>query len=102
MGKKNPIVHVEFRRKDKSRLQDFYASLFSWKFKEFGADYTVIDTGAKEGGAGIQQIREGMPMSPGVANYIAVDELAPYEEKIRAIGGQVTMSNQEVPGMGHF
>jgi predicted enzyme related to lactoylglutathione lyase len=102
MGKKNPVVHLEFRSKDKGRLQNFYSSLFSWKFKDFGAEYTVIDFGAKDSGGGIQQIGEGQPMPSGVANYVLVEELGPYEEKIKAIGGQILMSNQEIPGTGSF
>ncbi len=101
MARKNHIQHVEWRSKDAPRLQSFYGSVFAWKFKDWNG-YAVVDTGDKDHGGGIMQLGEGMPMPPGVTNYITVEDLAPYEEKIKSNGGQIFMSNQEVPGMGWF
>jgi predicted enzyme related to lactoylglutathione lyase len=100
MGHKNIINHIEFRSKDRNRLKHFYGELFAWKFQDFGDGYTVIDTGAKESGGGIMQAGEHEPT--GVVNYISVDDLHAYEEKVKALGGHIKMSNIEVPGMGHF
>jgi predicted enzyme related to lactoylglutathione lyase len=103
MAKKNPIQHVEWRSNDAARLQKFYGAVFSWKFKSSGMPgYTMVDFGNKDAGGGIMQITKEMPMPQGVCNYATVEDLAKHEEAIRANGGQVLMSNQEIPGVGWF
>jgi predicted enzyme related to lactoylglutathione lyase len=104
MARKNTFCHVEWRSKDAARLQKFYSSLFDWKFNETGMPgYTMADFGNKGLGGGIMQLNDqGPPMPPGMTDYITVEELAPYEEKIKALGGHVVFSNMQVPNMGAF
>jgi predicted enzyme related to lactoylglutathione lyase len=101
MGRKNRFVHVEFHTQDMKRLHDFYAAVFDWKFQPMGDEYTVIDAGDGTGG-GIHPISPSQPMPTGLVNYVSVDELEPVEEKIKAAGGQVVMSNHEVAEWGRF
>ncbi len=102
MAKKNPISHVEWRSKDATRLQKFYAAVFNWKFTPSGMPgYTMIDFGNKGTAGGIMQITPEMPAPAGLTNYANVEELAPHEEAIKANGGSVTMS-KELPGIGWF
>ena len=102
MGAKNKIVHVEWRTQDKERLKSFYSSLFEWKFKDAMPSYSLVESGNQELQGGIWQMEVGSPVPVGVSNYVEVDELQPYEEKVKALGGQVLVSNQEVPGFGWF
>ncbi len=102
MGRKNPVQHVEWRTKDAARLKDFYGSIFDWKFMDWMPGYIGIDFGQKDAGGGIFSIPEGQPIPTGVSNFITVEELEPYEEQIKAKGGQVMMSGQEVPNVGRF
>ncbi len=100
---RNPIQHVEWRTRDRDRLKSFYGSVFDWKFKdEMGGGYTLVDFGAKDMGGGIFPIPPEQQIPTGVCNYVAVEDLGPYEEKIRASGGNVMMSGQEVAGYGWF
>jgi len=102
MAKKNPISHVEWATKDAARLQKFYGNVFSWKFSASGMDgYTMVAFGNKETGGGVFAIGD-RPMPIGVTNYYTVEELAPHEDSIKANGGKVLMSNQEIPGIGWF
>src|SRR4051812_41047255 len=102
MAKKHPISHVEWLTKNAERLQKFYGSIFNWKFSASGMPgYTMVNFGNKDVGGGIFAIGE-QPMPQGVTNYYTVDELAPHEEAIRANGGAVHRSNQEIPGIGWF
>jgi predicted enzyme related to lactoylglutathione lyase len=102
MSSKNRIVHVEWRTQDTERLKGFYGSLFDWKFKPAAPNYAIVETGSAELKGGIFQMDVGSPLPVGVSNYIEVDELAPYEEKVKSLGGQILLSNQEVPGWGWF
>jgi predicted enzyme related to lactoylglutathione lyase len=102
MAKKNPIQHVEWRTKDRARLQKFYGAIFSWKFKdEMGGQYTLIDTGDKDGGAGFFPVGE-MPIPLGIVNYATVESVDETEKKVAAAGGQVMGPKQEIPEVGWF
>ena len=104
MAKKNPISHVEWRTRDAARLQKFYGAVFNWKFSDSGMPgYTMVNFGnADIPGGGLFAIPAEQPMPTGITNYATVEELAPHEEAIRANGGTVVMSNQEIPGVGWF
>ena len=98
----NPIQHVEWRTRDRDRLQRFYGSLFDWKFKDQMGGYLLVDFGVKGMGGGIFPIPADQQIPTGVCNYVTVADLGPYEEKIRSAGGSVVLSGQEVPGYGWF
>ncbi|HZS36021.1 MAG TPA: VOC family protein [Polyangia bacterium] len=102
MAKKQPIVHVEYRTRDAHKLKTFYGSVFEWKFDDVMPGYTMFDAGNKEIGGGIMHMAADQQMPTGVSNYIGVKSLVDTEAKINAHGGKILMSNQEVPGMGHF
>ncbi len=100
---KHPIQHVEWRTRDRDRLKSFYGSVFDWSFKdEMGGSYTMVDFGAKDMAGGLFPIPPEQQMPTGICNYVTVEDLAPYEDKIRASGGNIMMSGQEVPGAGWF
>jgi predicted enzyme related to lactoylglutathione lyase len=101
----NPIVHTEWRTNDISRLRQFYGSVFDWKFNDTPPSmggYVTIDMGVKQGGGGLMPIGPGMPPQPGISNYVLVEDIVTAEGKISSAGGQIMMSNQEIPGVGRF
>ena len=102
MGKRSPIVHVEWRSKDVARLQAFYRAVFRWKFEDAMPGYSVADTGSKEVGAGFMQLDAGDSHEPGVVSFLAAEDLAETEAAIREAGGKVLASSQPVPGWGRF
>ena len=94
---KNVIQHHEWNTRDPKRLQSFYGRIFDWKFFEAMPGYTMID-----GIGGFFHIPADMDLDPGVVNYVNVDDLEAKEKLIRAAGGKVYKSKQEVPEMGWF
>jgi predicted enzyme related to lactoylglutathione lyase len=96
---KNLIQHHEWNTRDPKRLQSFYGKIFDWKFNDKRMPgYTVID-----GIGGIFAIPAEMgDMPSGVTNYVTVDDLDAKEKLIRAAGGTIYKSKQEVPNMGWF
>ena len=94
---KNLIQHVEWSTRDPSRLKSFYGRIFDWKFQEAMPGYTMID-----GVGGIFTIPPDQQMPICVINYVTVDDLASKEEQVKAAGGTIHKSKQEVPGMGWF
>jgi len=102
MGKRSPIVHIEWRSRNVERLRDFYRTVFRWKFDETMPGYLMADTGSKNVGVGLLQIESGAPTQQGVVSFLASDDLGGTESAIREAGGQVIASSQPVPGWGRF
>lgn len=95
----NLIQHHEWNTRDPKRLKTFYSRIFDWKFNDKAMPgYTLID---KIGG--IFEITPEMgDMPTGITNYVNVDDLDAKEKLVRAAGGRIYKSKQEVPGMGWF
>jgi uncharacterized protein len=96
---KNVIQHHEWNTRNPKRLQNFYSKIFDWKFNDkVMPGYTLID-----GIGGVFEIPADMADMPtGVTNYVNVDNLDAKEALVRAAGGTIYKSKQEVPGMGWF
>ncbi|MDQ7827207.1 MAG: VOC family protein [Candidatus Eremiobacteraeota bacterium] len=94
------ICHFEIPVNDVEKMKSFYGDLFGWKFTasaELG-DYIMIDTGGQPGGGMMKKpMPEAMPV-----NYILVESVADYSEKITKRGGQIIVSRAPIPGMGYY
>jgi predicted enzyme related to lactoylglutathione lyase len=105
------IVHFEIPAKNLEKLKEFYEKLFDWKIIHSPAgdmDYWVIHT--------VPTDEKGMPQRPGVnggmyrkqpeqegaipVNYMTVENVDQYLEKVTNLGGTVLMTKQTVPGVG--
>ena len=102
MGKRSPIVHIEWRSRDVQRLKQFYRGVFRWKFEDPMPGYSSADMGQKGLAAGFMQIEPGTPVTPGIVSFVGSVDLGGDEAAIRDAGGQVLMSAQPVPGWGRF
>ncbi len=96
------ICHFEIPADDPQRAKKFYEDLFNWKFEHFPQmDYYGITTGPEgksvNGGMMKRQTPEHAPV-----NYIDVDCVDTYSEKVKESGGRVVMEKTSVPGMGWF
>jgi predicted enzyme related to lactoylglutathione lyase len=102
MANANTFIHFELNTDDISSAQGFYKKLFKWKFKPMkGMPYTMIDTGSKTGGAGLQ--KKPMPEAPtSWLAYVEVDDVKKTIAKAREAGAQVILEYQPIPGMGAF
>ena len=101
MGK--PVVHWELWSKEPAKLSDFYSKVFDWNINHIPEmDYRMVETGGDGGiNGGIMAPKQG-PWPGNMAFYIDVEDLAPYQDKIKAAGGKIVVEKQDVPGVGTF
>jgi predicted enzyme related to lactoylglutathione lyase len=107
------IVHFEIPADNVEKLAKFYEKLFAWKIIHSpveGMDYWVIQT--------VPTDDKGMPQRSGVnggmfprqpeqkdakpVNYITVENIDEYIEKVAPLGGKVLMPKQQVPTVGYI
>jgi len=102
------IVHFEIPASDVEKLKKFYSKLFGWKIEKSPGPipYWIIET--------VPTDEKGTPLRPGVnggmykkdrpelkpVNYISVESIDEYIEKIKALGGKIVQPKQEVPDVG--
>lgn len=97
---KHTICHIEWSSTDLQRTKSFLSGLFGWKFRYFGEDYLSFDTPEGPGG-GIMRVDRVRPgESPYV--YIEVEEIEPYLERAKKLGGGVAVPKTEIPTIGWF
>ena len=97
---KNMICHVEWSTTNIEQTQTFLAGLFDWKFQSFGEEYALFKTPEGIGG-GLMKVDAVQPgNSPTI--YVEVDEIEPYVEKAKDLGGGVAVPKTEIPSMGWF
>ena len=99
----HPVVHFEIPVDDAERARRFYSELFGWTMQSFEGqpDYTIVDTGMGEravnGGMTKRQSPQHQP-----TNYVAVESVDEYSEKVKQLGGQVIIPRTAIPKMGYF
>ena len=102
------IVHFEIPAKNVESLKEFYVKLFGWKIEKYPGpmDYWTIET--------VPVDQKMTPTRPGVngglfkkekpeskpVNYISVESIDKYLDKVKALGGTVLQDKQEVLGVG--
>ncbi len=101
------IVHFEIPAENMEKLMKFYSQLFRWKMEKVQwMDYWLIET--------VPVDKQGQPIRPGVnggiykketpeikpLNYINVESVDEYIEKIKALGGKIIVPKQEIPKTG--
>jgi predicted enzyme related to lactoylglutathione lyase len=102
------IIHFEIPAADVEKLKAFYEQVFGWTITQTAGpiEYWVIQTVAIDS--------KGMLIRPGVnggmykrmgpeskpVNYISVESINDFLEKIMKAGGKVTQSKQEVQEVG--
>ena len=101
------IIHFDIPADDVDKMRDFYKAVFDWKFTFISQmDYNIIHT--------VPTDAEGMLKEPGVnggmykrtgphqvpINYIQVESVDDYVEKVVGNGGKVIAPKMEVPGVG--
>lgn len=102
------VIHFEIPAEDVSKLRHFYSELFGWKINRAPGpvEYYVIET--------VPVDEKMMPIRAGVnggmykkdelgakpVNYISVESIDDYVEKLKALGGMIIRSKEEVTGVG--
>ncbi len=102
------VVHFEIPANDVEKLKKFYSKLFEWKIEKSSGpiEYWTIET--------VPVDEKMTPLRPGVngglyrkerpenkpVNYIAVESIDKYIERVKTLGGTIVQQKQEVPGVG--
>jgi hypothetical protein len=99
----HPVVHFEIPADDVARIKEFYAQLFGWTMQTPPGmlEYTMVETAT--GGQGINGgiMKRQMPQQRPV-NYVAVESVSEYANKVQQLGGQVVVPKTPIPKMGYF
>jgi predicted enzyme related to lactoylglutathione lyase len=97
------IVWFEIPADNPERANAFYGSLFGWKINPFPGtgDYWHIDTGGADDSPDGAMKRRKHSQEP-VINYISVDSVDKFADKVAKLGGKICMAKTPVPQMGYF
>jgi predicted enzyme related to lactoylglutathione lyase len=97
------IVWFEIPADNPERVKAFYSNLFGWKINPFPGsdDYWHIDTGGADASPDGALKKRKQSQEP-VVNYISVDSVDKFADKIAKFGGKVCMAKTAVPQMGYF
>src|ERR1051325_5010674 len=97
------IVWFEIPADKPERANAFYSELFGWKINPFPGsdDYWHIDTGGADASPDGAMKRRKHSQEP-VVNYVGVDSVDRFAEKIAKLGGKICMGKTAVPQMGYF
>ena len=97
----NPVVHFEIGCRDKEQSRAFYEKLFGWKTEPYGPLAYKFDTKSSHG---IQGFTTSLGHEPHnyVMFYVEVDDIATHTRLLESLGGQVVVSETQVPDSGSF
>ena len=89
----NPVVHFEIGCRDRKITQDFYSSLFDWKFEAMGPA-VMIQTGEAVGG---HITALGHEPHRYTIFYLQVDDVIAYLDKAKTLGGKILVPPVDIP-----
>ena len=98
------VMHFELHVDNPAKAVKFYESVFGWKAEKYQGpfEYWIL----KSGDNNIAGINGGVTKrqtpSESVINYIAVDSIDEYLNKITTAGGKIIESKQPIPGIGYM
>ena len=97
---KNTFIHVELNTDNVKKAEGFYKKLFKWKLESpKGMNYTMINTGSKNSGGGIQQ--KPMPDAPTAwLPYVEVKSVKKTIAQAKKLGAQIPLEYMPLEGMG--
>lgn len=92
------IDYIEFAATDVAKTRTFYEQVFSWKFTDYGPDYTSFEDGRIAGGFS----KDGRPAGGSPLVVIYATDLEGMEAKVRAAGGVIVKETFSFPGGRRF
>lgn len=102
------VCYFEIPVEDMSRAQGFYTNLFEWRFEKMTGpsaeyDYWSIETGTpNELGVAFGGMMKKQAPAHSVTQYINVDSIDAYFQKVQQLGGTPLVPKTAVPGKGYF
>lgn len=91
------IQYVEFLTQDLSRAKKFYSESFSWKFTDYGPEYTAFEGVYVDGG-----FTTGQPVRGSILIVLYSDELEATRDKVIRAGGIIVKDIFPFPGGRRF
>src|SRR5262245_15375343 len=97
------IVWFEIQADNPERAKALNSKLVGWKINPLPgtSDYSHIDTGGADDTPDGALKRRKHPQEP-VVNYVGVDSVDKFADKIAKLGGKICMAKTAVPQMGYF
>ncbi|PYJ26890.1 MAG: glyoxalase [Verrucomicrobia bacterium] len=97
------IAWFEIPADNPERAKAFYSNLFGWTINPFpgSSDYWHIDTGGADASPDGALKKRKHPQEP-VVNYVSVDSVDKFADKIAKLGGKISMAKTAVRQMGYF
>jgi uncharacterized protein len=92
------IDYIELPAVDIPQIQQFYTSVFGWKFEDYGPEYTSFSDGRLAGGFS----RSHPAPLKGMFVVVYASDLPAMQAKIRAAGGIITKDTFSFPGGRRF
>ena len=94
----NTIDYVEFKTTNIQEIKDFYSSIFSWVFTDYGPTYTAFAGSGLAGGFELTTA----PIINGALIVLYHDNLNDVQSKILKAGGKIVVPTFEFPGGKRF
>jgi len=99
------VEHIDISADDIKRAREFYESLFDWKMQapQGMTDYYLFTSSGLKGQTGVGG-GLGQRSFPGqtIINYIGVNSVDEYAEKVKKLGGKIVQPKMAVQGMGYM
>lgn len=103
------IEHFELPANNLERATEFYRAVFQWELERWSnsensdKDYWFIKTMDQKGNVGISGgMMKRQSSNHQVTNYITVNSIDEFSNKIKEKGGKIIVSKTEIPDMGYF
>ncbi len=102
----SPLTHFAINTDDVDATQEFYGSVFGWKFQEYGPPgfVQILDEAGTAPVGSIQQRRQLLDDDPtlGFECTFGVDDVDAARERIVAAGGRILMEKFTISQVGHL
>ncbi len=96
---------LELMTTDAAAASKFYSELFGWTFETMpmpDGDYHVAAVGDEKIAGIMAHPPEAAGTPPNWGNYITVDDVDSFADKVASLGGTVVVPPTDVPGVGRF
>lgn len=101
MGADNKIDYIEFQTTDLAASKKFFEKLFSWKFTDYGPDYSSFEDGRIAGGF-CTSTKSSRLDSGGVLVVLYHPQLEQVRQQVIELGGKISAEIFSFPGGRRF